>query len=174
MSTSQLTEAQMRALADELLDSYNRHDVEALLEHYTDDVVWTEPTLPAVARGKAAVAASLRDTFTAFPDLEVHHDGFRLYVDVADQSAVVTWMLTATMTASLQNGVPATGRRVELSGANVARFRDGRICEYTFHYDSLDMMQQLGLLPKSTGIGFKAIVMADVAAGKARKVLQRH
>ena len=174
MSTGQLTEAQIRAMGEELLDAYNRHDVEALLEHYTDDVVWTEPTLVAPARGKTAVAAALRDTFTAFPDLEVHRDGFHLYVDVEDQSAVVTWMLTGTMTGSMQNGVPAPGRTVTMSGANHARFRDGRICEYTFHYDSLAMMQQLGLLPKSTGIGFKAIVMADVAAGKARKVLQRH
>ena len=173
MST-RLTEAQMRALADELLDAYNRHDVDALLPHYTDDVVWTEPTLPAPAHGKREVAAALKDTFTAFPDLHVSTDEFALYPDVDGQSAVVTWALTGTMTGSMSNGVPATGRSVAMNGANVARFRDGRICEYTFHYDSLAMMQQLGLLPKSTGIGFKAIVMADVAAGKARKVLQRH
>ena len=56
----------------------------------------------------------------------------------------------------------------------MAHFRDGLLREYTLHYDSLAMMQQLGLLPKSTGLGFKAIVMADVMAVKARKVLQRH
>lgn len=174
MSTPQLTEAQMRVLGDELLDAYNRHDVEALIAHHTDDVVWTEPTLPTPAHGKAEVAAALRDTFTAFPDLQVPRDGFRLYPDVEDQSAVVTWTLVGTMTGPLQNGVPATGRTVRMSGANLARFRDGLISEYSFYYDSLAMMQQLGLLPKSTGLGFKAIVMADVAAGKARKVLQRH
>ena len=174
MSTTQLSEAEMRALAGELLDAYNRHDVEALLEHHADDIVWTEPTLPAPARGKVAVAAALRDTFTAFPDLQVPGDGFRVYPDAEDQSAVVTWTLVGTMTGPLQNGVPATGRSVRMGGANLARFRDGLISEYTFYYDSLAMMQQLGLLPKSTGLGFKAIVMADVAAGKARKVLQRH
>ncbi|MFM6849749.1 MAG: ester cyclase [Terrabacter sp.] len=173
MST-RLTEAQMRALADELLDAYNRHDVDALLPHYTDDVVWTEPTLPAPARGRREVAAALKDTFTAFPDLHVGTEDFALYPDVEGQSGVVTWSLTGTMTGAMSNGVPATGRSVAMSGANVARFRDGLICEYTFHYDSLAMMQQLGMLPKSTGIGFKAIVMADVAAARARKVLQRH
>jgi hypothetical protein len=78
------------------------------------------------------------------------------------------------MTGPMENGVPATGRSIQMSGANLARFRDGLISEYSLYYDSLAMMQQLGLLPKSTGIGFKAIVMADVVAGKARKVLQRH
>ncbi len=36
------------------------------------------------------------------------------------------------------------------------------------------MMQQMGLLPKANGFGFKALVLADVMAGKAMKVLQRH
>jgi steroid delta-isomerase-like uncharacterized protein len=172
MSTEQLTEAQMRALSDELLDVYNRHDVETWVEHLTDDVVWTEPTLPEPARGKQEVATALRDTFTAFPDLRVRD--LKMYPDVEDQSAVVTWSLTGTMTGPLQNGTPATGRSVEVSGANVSRFRDGLISRYTLYYDSLAMMQQLGLLPKSTGLGFKAIVMADVMAGRARKALQRH
>jgi hypothetical protein len=40
-------------------------------------------------------------------------------------------------------------------------------------YDALDFMQQNGLLPKSDGMGFKAVVMADVLAGKAKKALGR-
>jgi hypothetical protein len=78
------------------------------------------------------------------------------------------------MTGALQNGTPATGRRMQMTGANVAHFRDGLLRDYTLYYDSLAMMQQLGLLPKSTGLGFKAIVLADVVAVKARKALQRH
>ena len=169
---STLSEAQMRELSDEMLDVYNRHDIETWVEHLTEDVVWTEPTLPEPAHGKQAVAAALRDTFTAFPDLRV--SDLKVYPDVEGQSAVVTWSLTGTMTGALENGTPATGRRVQMSGANVAHFRDGLLREYTLYYDSLAMMQQLGLLPKSTGLGFKAIVMADVVALKARKVLQRH
>ena len=172
MNAEQMTEAQMRALSDEMLGVYNRHDVAAWVEHLTDDIVWTEPTLPEPARGRQAVAAALADTFTAFPDLQVRD--LTVYPDVLGQTAVVTWSLSGTMTGPLENGTPATGRGMDLSGANLARFRDDRISEYTLYYDSLAMMQQLGLLPKSTGIGFKAIVLADVVAGKARKALQRH
>lgn len=174
MSPQQLTEAQMRELSDEMRGVYNRHDIGMWVEHLTDDVVWTEPTLPAPVHGKQAVAAALQDTFTAFPDLQVLDDDYRVYCDVEGQSGVVTWSLTATMTGPLENGVPATGRSLRMSGANLARFHEGLICEYTLYYDSLAMMQQLGLLPKSTGLGFKAIVLADVVAGRARKVLQRH
>jgi steroid delta-isomerase-like uncharacterized protein len=169
---STLSEAQMRELSDEMLDVYNRHDIETWVEHLTEDVVWTEPTLPEPARGRQAVAAALKDTFTAFPDVRV--SDLVVYPDVEGQSAVVTWSLTGTMTGALQNGTPATGRRMQMTGANVAHFRDGLLRDYTLYYDSLAMMQQLGLLPKSTGLGFKAIVLADVVAVKARKALQRH
>jgi steroid delta-isomerase-like uncharacterized protein len=174
MSTGPLTEAQMRALSDELLEVYNRKDIDAILQHFSEDVVWDEPTLPAPARGRAEVRAALEDTFTAFPDLQVPRDSFTLYPDVVGQTAVVTWSLTGTMTGRMENGVPPTGRSVRMSGASLARFRGDLISEYTYFYDSLAMMQQLGLLPRSTGLGFKAIVMADVMAGRARKVLQRH
>ena len=98
-----------------------------------------------------------------------------MYPDVEGQSAVVTWSLTGTMTGRVAERHPRDGPAASrMSGANVAHFRDGLLREYTLYYDSLAMMQQLGLLPKSTGLGFKAIVMADVVAVKARKVLQRH
>lgn len=178
MTTGPLTEAQLHTVATDMLEAYNRHDVGVILEHLTDDVVWTEPTLPEPARGKDAVKASLQDTFTAFPDLQVHGDGWQVYLDVAGQSMVVTWSLTGTMTGPLDIGVPATGRSIRMSGANVTRFRDGLVCEHTSYYDSLEMMQQMGLLPRSTGMAFKAIVLADVladaVADRARKVLQRH
>jgi steroid delta-isomerase-like uncharacterized protein len=173
MNDADLSEAQMRTMAEEMLADYNRHDVDAVVAHLADDVVWTEPDLLAPAHGRPAVAAALRDTFTAFPDLRVDPAAFRFYCDVEDQSGVVTWSLVGTMTGPMPNGVPATGRRLQMSGANLVRLRDGLISDYTFYYDSLGSMQQLGLLPRSTGLGFKAIVMADVMATKARQVLQR-
>ena len=172
MSTERLTAAEMHDFGEQMLADYNRHDVEAVVAHLTDDVVWTEPTLVTPARGRDAVRTALKDTFTAFPDLEVLRDGFRLYPDAEHQSGTVTWSVAGTMTGPME-GIPATGRMLRMSGVNVVHFRHGLISEYTFHYDALAMMQMLGLLPKSTGLGFKAIVMADVMAGKAMKVLQR-
>ena len=34
-------------------------------------------------------------------------------------------------------------------------------------YDGLDFMQQVGALPRAEGIGFKALVLTDILAGKA-------
>lgn len=89
---------------------------------------------------------------------------------------LATWVVTGTMTGPLQ-GIPATGRDCRISGTNVSRIRDGLICEYTLHYDTLTMLQQLGILPASDGLGFKAVVAAQMATRvvtqRARKVLHR-
>lgn len=173
-SRSKLTEAQMRAIGDQVLEAWNRHDIEAILEFLHPDIVWTDPTLEAPARGKEAVRATLKNTFTAFPDFHVPTEEFKMYTDADTQSGVSTWSFSATMTGPLDTGVPATGRSVRMRGADQARYRDGLISEYTQYYDSYELMQQMGMLPKSTGLAFKALVLADVMAGKATKVLQRH
>lgn len=176
MTTTQshLTETQIRGVAGELLEAWNLHDIEAILEHVHPDVVWTEPTLEEPAHGKEAVRVALKNTFTAFPDFHVSAEDFEVYVDTKKQSAVGTWAITGTMTGPLDTGVPATGKSVRIRGANQSRYRDGLISEFTQYYDSYELMEQMGLVPKANGLGFKALVLADVMAGKAMKVLQRH
>ena len=169
MATSKpMTEARLRAIADELFEAWNDHDPDAILDHLTEDVVWMEPTLDAPIRGKEAVTAHLRDTFTAYPDLRLLEDEFHVFPDVAQSASMSTWTVTGTNTGpSKETGLPATGKSVRFSGANFARMRDDRISEYVLIYDALDLLQQVGALPKSDGLGFKALVMADVVIGKA-------
>jgi len=169
-----LTEAEIRSIATRVLEAWNAHDVEAILEHIHPDIVWANPTLPQPVHGKEAVSKELRNTFTAFPDFHVPSDDFQLYVDTAGQTAASTWTFTGTMTGRLDTGVPPTGRSVRMRGADQARYRDGLISEFTQFFDSYELMEQLGMVPKATGLVFKAIVLADVMAGRARKVLQRH
>ena len=44
-------------------------------------------------------------------------------------------------------GMPATGRRVSVLGADVARVRDGRFSEHWGFFDQGAMMEQLGVMP---------------------------
>jgi steroid delta-isomerase-like uncharacterized protein len=177
-TTKPTTEARLRAIADEVFAAWNDHDPDAILDHLTEDVAWMEPVLDGPIRGKEAVAAHLRDTFTAYPDLHLLEDEFHLFPDPAQSASVSVWTVTGTNTGpSKETGLPATGKSVRFSGANFARVRDDRISEYVLFYDALDLLQQVGALPKSDGLGFKALVMADVMIGKATdqamKVIRR-
>ncbi|MEU4540393.1 nuclear transport factor 2 family protein [Streptosporangium sp. NPDC023825] len=65
--------AELRAFADRWIEDWNAHDVEAVLSHFAEDVLFTSPTAAVlvpgsggVVRGKAALreywAAGLRST----------------------------------------------------------------------------------------------------------------
>ena len=173
-----MTAAGFRAAADALFRAWNDHDVEAILERLTDDVAWIDPSLDEPARGKEAVAAHLKDMFSSFTDLHLLTEDFHLFPNADEAAIVSTWTLTGTMTGAFQEtGIPATGKHVKISGTNINRFRDGLISEYVIVYDALDFLQQLGALPRSDALGFKALVLADVLLGKATdqamKVLHR-
>ena len=169
-----ITDAQMRSFAKVHFDAWNAHDVDACVALVTDDVVWEEPSFERPAQGKAEMADRIRGMFTAFPDIHFPEEKAHVHTNVKDGECVLTWTFTATMTGALdapEGRMPATGRRVDVSGATLNVFRGDKLSHFTMYYDTLGMMQQLGLLPETKGLGFKAVVLADFLAGKAKKAL---
>jgi steroid delta-isomerase-like uncharacterized protein len=58
----------------------------------------------------------------------------------------IYWIARGTNTGT-GNGLPATGKKVELAGITIWRIVDGKIKEEWSAFDQLSMMKQLGLLP---------------------------
>lgn len=77
----------------------------------------------------------------AFPDLNMRID--QLLAE--DDLVAVRWTARGTNTGS-GNGIPATGRSVEITGTTLFRMDEGRIAEEWTCANSLGMMRQLGLL----------------------------
>jgi predicted ester cyclase len=78
----------------------------------------------------------------AFPDLRVEVD-----LLVAEGDLVTArWTARGTNTGT-GNGIPATGRKVTVSGTAIFRLEHGAIAEEWTSADSLGLMRQLGLLP---------------------------
>ena len=76
----------------------------------------------------------------AFPDLKITVDK-----QVAERDLVaVRWTARGTNTGA-GNGIPATGRAVQITGTTLFRMADGRIAEEWTCADSLGLMKQLGL-----------------------------
>ncbi len=44
-------------------------------------------------------------------------------------------------------GIPPTGKHVTVTGITLTRFADGKEVESWFNYDTLGMLQQLGVIP---------------------------
>jgi len=104
----------LRAIAE----AFNRHDLDAIMEHFADDAVLETPrgSEPWGTRfeGKAAVGEGLAARFSGIPD--VHYGDDEHFV--AGDRGASTWTLTGTTT---------TGERLEVRGCDLWTFEDGLV-----------------------------------------------
>jgi ketosteroid isomerase-like protein len=102
----------------EVLDAFNRHDLDAIMAHFADDAVFESPrgSDPWGTRfaGKAAVREGLALRFSGIPD--VHYSEDRHWV--SGDRGCSEWLLTGTTTA---------GERIAVRGCDLWEFRDGLI-----------------------------------------------
>jgi len=75
---------------------------------------------------------------SVFPDLRVSNDD----VVASGDRVTVRWSATGTHDGD-QLGVPATHRRVRLTGIDILRIHEGRIAERWGETNGLEMMQQV-------------------------------
>jgi steroid delta-isomerase-like uncharacterized protein len=87
---------------------------------------------------------ALKGWHQAFPDVVVVPDK----VFAEGDFVTVYWIARGTNTGT-GNGLPATGKTVELAGITIWRILDGKIKEEWSAFDQLSMLGQLGLLPQS-------------------------
>lgn len=89
--------------------------------------------------------AEARGWREAFPDLHI-----TVEKQVAENDLVaVRWTARGTNTGT-GNGIPATGKAVEITGTTLFRMDEGKIAEEWTCADSLGLMRQLELLPRRT------------------------
>ena len=103
----------------ELLEAFNRHDLDAIMTFFTDDPVLETPRGPdpwgTRCTGRDAVRAGLAARFSGIPDV---HYGEDQHWTCGDH-AVSTWLLTGTSTS---------GKAIRVRGCDLFDLApDGRI-----------------------------------------------
>ena len=136
MSTEE-NEAIVRRLMEGAYTNPDIHD-----ELVADDYVGHFPPNPTI-HGPEGLERFNAQSVTAFPDVRVTVEDLLAEGD----EVAVRWTLRGTHEGELRGGIPATGRRVEVSGITISRIRDGRVVESWGNYDLLGMLQQLGVIP---------------------------
>ena len=85
----------------------------------------------------------LASILNAFPDIRM-----TILDQIAEGDMVMTrWSMAATHKAKFM-GIPASGRRIRITGMCMDRIVDGKIVEEWEEWDALGMMRQLGLVPE--------------------------
>ena len=105
-------------MLERVLDAFNRHDVDAIMEFFADDCVFETPRGPDPwgrrLVGKDEVRKGFEARFAGIPDIRYEDDDHW----VAGSSGASRWTIRGTDTA---------GNRVEVQGCDLFEFRDGKI-----------------------------------------------
>jgi ketosteroid isomerase-like protein len=108
---------------------------------FTDDVVGWSPYATVSGLTALAELAALREA--AFSNVVLSFRG----LDEVGNKAFAEWLIEADHTGPLvlsEDAVlEATGRRVQLAGATVADFRDGKIRSYRTYFDDISLIEQI-------------------------------
>lgn len=107
-------------MLEKILDAFNRHDLDAIMEFFSEDCSFDFPKGPEPWGqrfiGKANVKEALAGRFKGIPD--VHYGEGRHWISSDGSYGVSEWTLTGTTT---------TGVRLKLRGCDHWEFRDGQI-----------------------------------------------
>jgi steroid delta-isomerase-like uncharacterized protein len=133
------SKALARRVFDDLLN--DRH-WERAAELFAPEHEFHDPSTPGAGRGPQGMQSVFSVYQSAFPDAHWLAED-----QVGEGDKVVTrWSATGTQRADLP-GIPATGQAVRVLGIWIHRFDDGKIVETWNYWDTLGMLQQLGVIP---------------------------
>jgi ketosteroid isomerase-like protein len=100
------------------LDAFNRHDVDAIMDFFTDDCEFDTPRGPAPygrqLRGKTEVRGGIQARFDGIPDV---HYGDELHWHCGDRG-VSEWTIS---------GTTDNGDRIEVRGCDLFQFSGNKI-----------------------------------------------
>lgn len=110
----QINQATLRGL----LEAFNRHDLDAIMEYFHDDCTLFMPRGKGPRgdcyKGKEAVRSGLATRFEGLPDARYGEDTHW----VCGHLGVSEWTLTGTR---------KSGDRMEVRGVDLLEFRDGKV-----------------------------------------------
>jgi steroid delta-isomerase-like uncharacterized protein len=121
---------------------FNQGDLAVADEIVAADYVAHDPANLLRQNGIEGAKGVVTQFRTACPDI---HFVIEDEMAVADR-VIVRWKGSGTQIGELM-GIPPTGRRGVVPGISIFRLANGKISEEWVNWDSLGMMQQLGVIP---------------------------
>ncbi len=121
-------------------DGWSERDADAVLASLGSDGAYEDPTT-AGPIGGAALRAYLAGLWGAFPDLSFE---ILRRAEAGPDTAAAEWIMRGTNSGPM-NGLPPTGRKVELRGADFFRIDGDHVASVTGYFDGGAIPRQLGL-----------------------------
>ncbi|HEV2135954.1 MAG TPA: ester cyclase [Terracidiphilus sp.] len=123
------------------LEFWNSGNAERAREVYAPKAVHREPGSKPIL-GPKHIAERVARLRYAFPDFQLRFNSTHIHGD----QFVLSWTSTGTHKGEFQ-GVPPTGKRIEIQGVSVGHIENGRIRDEDLYYDRLAFLEQTGVPP---------------------------
>ncbi len=122
----------------------NQHNMD-LHPELCSEILYHSPAMGELGAGTRR--QFLESIFQGFPD-----GRWTIEDQITEEDKILTrWTFTGSQTGRFM-GILPTGRQLTVSGTTIDRIADGRIVEEWEEWDTLGMMQQLGMLGSETTI----------------------
>jgi len=143
-SSTAHTEANKALVARFLEETWTQKNPDAVAKYVAPDLV-NHAAIPE-AQGASGMRAIATKLLAAFPDLAMHVTG----VSADGDDVVVRVVFEGTHTGNLdfKRPLPATNKHVKVDQVHTFRVKDGRIVEAWMVMDHLELLSQLGVLPR--------------------------
>ena len=136
-------EKKAQVLLDKVLEMWNKPNLALIPELYTADAVATTSSMPTPFVGHEGIRKWIESTRAMIPDLVMAFPEI-----LAQRDKIVTvWTMTGTQTGPMvtpMGTMPATGKKVSISGMSIDYLKDGKFVKETVVYNVLEMMMQMG------------------------------
>lgn len=129
----------LRSMVEQMMDAVPRRDFVTIRQMLHPDYSFTSGDGQRQEGIEAGIAVIDMYT-TAFPDMEMDIQ----HMNLAGNIVITEFIVRGTHQGELF-GLAPTNRRVKIQVCNIVEFRDGKVFAEREYFDTLFMMQQLGL-----------------------------
>ncbi len=131
---------------------FNKHNTAMIDSLVAPDYV-EHCTAPGYTPDRAGLKKSFDDFIKSMPDM---HSQVNFMVADSDY-VTVQYTFTGTNTGEMM-GMPATGKKVNIDGVDIVKFKNGKAIGHWGYNEETKMMMQMGLMPGMGGDTSKAKV----------------
>src|SRR5262249_38387439 len=121
---------------------WNEANLSVADQFFAPNYIHHDPATQDFGRGPESERKRLNLYRSAFPDLRLTIEN----IISEGETVMARWSCHATHRGEL-NGIPATGKRIDITGVTVCRLTGGKVAEAWVQWDALGMMRQLGAIP---------------------------
>lgn len=143
-STAKAAEAACLACFERIFGMFTSGDATGIEDCVAADFVeHTTPPPGVTSTGLQGLKDIIAWSHTAYPDMKMTILSSAMKGDLV----FVHYNQKGTNSGAMGEGMPATGKAIDVNGVDIVRFVNGKAAEHWGYWDETTMMQQLGLAP---------------------------